>query len=803
MKHSEQLLLETLNRLRILETRRTVDYLPVQYCVEDKTREAFLREWNRQINIHQYNVTACVEYTNRIILTRSEVTLIRRNNKTPRGDPRQFYLTYKEVCGEDRILYCPNPPASEDTYVFISYINHTEIKDISVVRRHNQIYYIAKHCLADSTSFTPGPASLKFHSDLESDKSQSSKPQSSGSSVVSDSVKRSPLQRAKRKLSISAITRSVREWRRNRMARRDEKSNSSPPPEGAEDTKNPYAKLMEQTEFKQQFNETLSGMLQNYMGRRVLRSGRFTPLHPPEFGEDIDSERRVENIERENARLVEELGTLKSQQTPSARPVALTEQQQVLALKTDMASMAKVIQSLQTELGNKLTAEEVLKLQKLSEPAAALPSLIYTLSFPENIVPVDEFRAPLSILKAQAVVATIGTFDPDISPKSDFRDIWDRIQNYTRNYRLYEHEYVDVLMAVMKGSAATCLNDMIREFKGDLRQILEAIQDIYVPQHTVFDDVDDLNKFVRPRGENIRTTMRRASLIVYKLRNQCAPAAWEERRYHMLLALLKQVIDRQTFRHLHGKELECAQAGTQLDLKAIVDIIALYEQTHDLLPKLDMKLMYNISTMQLVNQPINGLTELEEIKLELRKIMSLTVQDRPSRNQERQTGTSAQRAASKELIKTPPPRYTQSPARMPERGRSQSPNQYRERRENSDRSSQPMYSQRRSDGRRDYRSPSPYPNKNSDQRDQQRSNSSSGSRDYKNKDRRQGNRDNRNKDKKNYDQKDGKPYTKTFSNGKNTVTLNFYKCKMCPSLHPQGDECLTQSYVTQSQPLNN
>ena len=107
----------------------------------------------------------------------------------------------------------------------------------------------------------------------------------------------------------------------------------------------------------------------------------------------------------------------------------------------------------------------------------------------------------------------------------------------------------------------------------------------------------------------------------------------------MLLALLKQVIARQTFRHLQGKEIECAQAGMQLDMKAIVDIIALYKQTNDLLPKTDLKLLYNISTMQLVNQPNHRLTELEEIKLQLQKIMSLTVQDRPSRNQDRNPGT--------------------------------------------------------------------------------------------------------------------------------------------------------------------
>ena len=69
--------------------------------------------------------------------------------------------------------------------------------------------------------------------------------------------------------------------------------------------------------------------------------------------------------------------------------------------------------------------------------------------FLTNIINDKEFRTQLSNLKAPAVVATIGIFDPDNNPKDDFSETWERIQNHIRNYRLYKHKYVDILMAVM------------------------------------------------------------------------------------------------------------------------------------------------------------------------------------------------------------------------------------------------------------------------------------------------------------------------------------------------------------------
>ena len=258
---------------------------------------------------------------------------------------------------------------------------------------------------------------------------------------------------------------------------------------------------------------------------------------------------------------------------------------------------------------------------KKATPEAS--TLIYALTKPTNTIPTSQTRNPqfLAILKGHAAIATLGTFDPEKHPHIDFRDIWDRILNYTKNYQIYEHEYVDLLMTVMKGSAATILNGMIREYQGNLTQIIEAIQDIYIPQHTIYDDVEELNKFKRLPNENIKSMMRRASMIVERLKPTCAEAAWPDRKYHLLLSLLKQLIDKKTFKHLHSKELEAASLGIQMDIHEVITTVALYEASHESIPRHETSLAYNINSLQVIKQPESLQSEIDNLKVQIASLL--------------------------------------------------------------------------------------------------------------------------------------------------------------------------------------
>jgi len=139
------------------------------------------------------------------------------------------------------------------------------------------------------------------------------------------------------------------------------------------------------------------------------------------------------------------------------------------------------------------------------------------------------------------IQSTIGSFDPNSEFLNDFKGIWDSILDHTREYLLYEHEYISILKMVMKGTAAVNLRLMIRE-RLDIDDILSAIQDIYVPEQTFFDDYVDINKFTRRANEPIRATMRRAKFVINPLSKTVPEGVWMDKSYTILIGIMRQLI---------------------------------------------------------------------------------------------------------------------------------------------------------------------------------------------------------------------------------------------------------------------
>jgi hypothetical protein len=530
----------------------------------------------------------------------------------------------------------------------------------------------------------------------------------------------------------------------------------------------------------------------------------------------------------------------------------LTEENEVKRLKQEMAQLAAQFGTLKIKMAqtdkiiesSKLTDVEKKALDKIAKKVAPEAStLIYALAKPANLIPETEVREPrfLAILKGHAAIATLGTFDPDKNSRADFRDIRDRILNYTKNYKMYEHEYVDLLMTVMKGSAATILNGMIREYKGDLETIIEAIQDIYIPQHTIYDDVEELNKFKRLPNENIKSMMRRASMIIEKLKPTCTEAAWPDRKYHLLLTLLKQLIDKKTFKHLHSKELEAAQIGTQMDMKEIIMIVALYEATHELIPRNETGLVYNINSLQVMNCPDPTAKEIEKLQLQINSLMPKKprMDSRPNPYQRPSTGglkrthqgtqrnspfTSSQASSTSSFPKAPFPNTQRRGNGMRDfksnsissQGSNKSFNGISKwinsNQSGSSNSSRPILSankwrESRSKSRERSRPSQSHGNNYSYPLNfrQSRSYSRSKSNDrYRNGyDRQRSTSRGRSSSRNRYNylskpsymnQARGRSLHRTFEKGPNTVTMTFYQCKLCPKTHLAGTPCNSKQY---------
>lgn len=827
-EHSDTTALDILNNLRQLEGRKQLSVLPNFYRQLSHERQVkVVEDWIEQIEIHTELKNNSTEYNNRIILNETEQALYARNKRYP--DNPVTYLKHSQVSKNDRDLYFPFGLVDPEERAYVTDTLHTYIQSLSVTEAKGKNVCIAKHSLPDCISYVPGPSELT----LKTKRAPSYQPDPS--LVVETRLRPRQSKTPDPTLHSDAPQQKSKETKTKILSKAPNtptkvediffKTPKNPIPSGeisslgaagsyrsshpnlttnlyssqfTPDFISPFTpefiatmnKDMSDSEVTQYIEAKVSELIHKHMEEMFNKSGFRPHMTPPDEpkGDDNDIEYLRKEVE-----------LLRASQNPTKLFVS-TDKQLILDMRKDLSDMATYVHKLQGDIEkNKLLPEEKLKLQQMSGPTSTTANpLIYKLEYPTNLISERTVRGPLSILKPPSVLTTIGAFDPDNNPKANFKETWERIQNYTRNYDLYEHEYVDILMILMKGSAASALTDMIREYGGKLSKIIEAIQDIYVPQHTVFDDMDDLNKFTRPPLENIRTTMRRAGLLINRMKHQCSPAAWVERRYHMLTALIKQVIHIDTARHLYAEELKCAQAGTQLDIPAIITIIALHEQTHDLIPKHEMRLRINLNSMQVIDhtiQPIKAL-DLSNKKKEPRypsdrmtRSKSRELITTPDKNKYRDQSRDRQRENYKSIPKvkqnTPYNKEGQKP-----RYRSESA------------SSQYNYSQRRPDGQRDYKRkenqiPSRSQSTESASNDRQRSKSREDH--YRNKSPyrpnygKQDKTDEKRKPSATNDRTYSDPktskYERTFRQGRNLVTLHFYKCQVCPSMHPTGLEC--------------
>ena len=535
---------------------------------------------------------------------------------------------------------------------------------------------------------------------------------------------------------------------------------------------------------------------------------------------------KVVELEEEITQLTNKLQSIKV--TPTEKPKAKSEREEISDLKKFITHMVRNVES-STGIDLNATVEEKQFFDSIKESTEdENPKLMYKLHRPDNILDPDTKREPptLQILKPSVIANTIGTFDPDVNPSLDFKGTWERIIDHTKSFDMYEHEYITILRMVMKGSAASSLDKITRECQGDLTDTLEAIQDLYIPQLTVFDEFDELNHFTRRKGEHIRTAMRRASMAVFPLRETVTKAAWPDRRYHLLKSMLNQMLDKKTLRHLQMKEKECVQQGTQLSIESMIQIISLYESTHDLLPYDDIKMRYNVNTMYPLDAPDKNKTEMDDLKdtitslkHDVKSLTSLTAK-RPRPNDPLRHVTQGRQIvkAKRKLDSRGIPMDTsQSSQQKPQTRSEHTPTQQTQLNTYTPKSntgnqqrtySQQQYSQNRGNyqsNRGSYRS-----NQGPRYNTSYRGNNYRGRGGYRGTGQRNG-RGNSQYTNTSYrgssqyvspNYRGKNPRTYTFRHNDHDITLKFFKCGVCPSMHPEGTGCPHQTQQLKAITLN-
>lgn len=553
----DECLLRTLNELRLFETRPQLDHLPKEVEELSHPRKlAFITRCVNEIQFHSRNQTTKkllqLPYKNQIFLNDTEHKLRAFNYHQSNLQQPSVTLVHPAFIAEsDKGFYLP-PGTDLENLIFIT--------DSDTRLIHTPTYVV---------SFKSYQATHQLH-------------------ISAQPLTSTP------KIKISKVD-----------------TNTSP-------------------KKKQSFNLEglhLEGLLDQFQSAEnksesKVESISSDPATPSDPGSEPESESkmddalalRIATLEKEKEAMADNLR--KIQLKPRSVKTEREEIGDLKAQMNDMMNMMKIMQVGQTL--NATNETERLVVDKFRSPTVedAPPLLFQNLERPKNIIAMETARDPpnLAILKPAVINSTIGIYDPDNQPDADFRGIWERVLDHTRNHELYEHEYLTCLRMIMKGSAATALDKMNKEYKGDINSILEAIHDLFIPQHTLYDELDELNHFKRKPKEHMRTMVRRASLLIYKLKDTVAPAAWHDRRHTLLSQIIKQVIDKKTFRHLRSEELKCAQLGTSLTIEAMTNIIEFYETSYDLIPQAEIKLTYNVNTMRLTNQPDIHQSEMNELK---------------------------------------------------------------------------------------------------------------------------------------------------------------------------------------------
>jgi len=428
------------------------------------------------------------------------------------------------------------------------------------------------------------------------------------------------------------------------------------------------------------FDETTEEELRRLREQFKLKDSKWQKVdpvkHPTPIIQTVDNPKHIEEL----ANLKEQVLILQNQLKQSDKEKQINREKEKELSKrhtgktdketiTTLSQIVKgLIENVQEVKQGQLTDKANWETLKQQLPSDTSITITNKLERPNNIIEraVHRQQETLSILKPSMVISTIGTFDPDNEFLNDFKGIWDSILDHTREYLLYEHEYISILKMVMKGTAASNLRLMIRE-RLDIDEILSAIQDLYVPEQTFFDDYGDINKFVRKANEPIRACMRRAKFVINPLSKTVPDGVWVDKSYTILIGIMRQLIEKKTANHLKAKEVESLYAGgAYLNIESAINIVSLYETTHDCIPKAPIRLTYNIYTMSLCEQPEPPrIEEVNEIQLLREEVQMLKLHSlepkRPRLEKRRHNGESAQQKpatqtqSQSQIPPTPPP----------------------------------------------------------------------------------------------------------------------------------------------------
>lgn len=213
-----------------------------------------------------------------------------------------------------------------------------------------------------------------------------------------------------------------------------------------------------------------------------------------------------------------------------------------------------------------------------------------TLEGPEYKEPPMDYKRQFGTLSMKNITNNVPKFDPD---KEDhkFSYTWQAVLQFGRMEYFTEQEYKQVLSSVLLGPALDTYQEMARQGYS-LRHMLDTFADLYAPRNTIEEDQKEVDNFTRKAKEPIRTTMRRFSCLVDKIRCLTNPVSWPDIKYKMCKSVLKQVISIKTRQFIDYEEAKIKKVGGQFEMKELIELVNDYETSHGEVPKEEITIVY-------------------------------------------------------------------------------------------------------------------------------------------------------------------------------------------------------------------
>jgi len=208
------------------------------------------------------------------------------------------------------------------------------------------------------------------------------------------------------------------------------------------------------------------------------------------------------------------------------------------------------------------------------------------IEMPQFLPRPDDFMRHPQEVSGKNIKNNAPVFNPAV-PGADFRVTWHRLKDYGDQNLFDEREYIVALGQLLE-EQAYMEYVQLRDNNTGLREILEHMEEIYVPKRSYYEDQAAVDNFRRLKGENIHKAMRRALLCVEKLRHSVPDNDWPVLLKKYMEDILFKIVSPSTQKYLRKLNEVYTESGLTYDLHTMIQKADMHEVTNDAAPKTEM-----------------------------------------------------------------------------------------------------------------------------------------------------------------------------------------------------------------------